>query len=105
MGSAALRTRSPSLEQTTAKPHAVVGNQAMQHLLRTGSIQTKLAVNTPGDQFEQEADRVADQVMRMTSGSAGEAPPSIQRACTSCAKEMEEPPIQRMCKECDEDLS
>jgi len=28
-------------------------------------IQTKLTINTPGDQYEQEADRVAEQVMRM----------------------------------------
>ncbi len=30
-----------------------------------GAIQTKLAINTPGDEYEQEADRVADEVMRM----------------------------------------
>ena len=29
-------------------------------------VQPKLTVNTPGDLFEQEADRVADQVMRMS---------------------------------------
>jgi hypothetical protein len=51
------------------------------------TIQPKLTVNTPGDSFEQEADRVADQVMRMPNPSA---PPSsamsggvagVQRAC------------------------
>jgi uncharacterized protein DUF4157 len=31
-------------------------------------IQHKLTVNEPGDQYEQEADRVADQVMRMPAG-------------------------------------
>ena len=38
-------------------------------------IQTKLVVNEPGDAFEQQADRVADQVMRMpeTPASAGGA--------------------------------
>src|SRR5436853_6792488 len=29
------------------------------------NVQTKLAISTPGDHYEQEADRVADQVMRM----------------------------------------
>ena len=29
-----------------------------------GAVQTKLTINEPGDQYEQEADRVADQVMR-----------------------------------------
>jgi len=28
-------------------------------------VQTKLTINQPGDRFEQEADRVADAVMRM----------------------------------------
>ena len=37
-------------------------------------LQTKLTVNKPGDAHEQEADRVADQVMRMPE-------PRLQRAC------------------------
>jgi hypothetical protein len=32
---------------------------------RLTGIQTKLGINQPGDQYEQEADRIADQVMRM----------------------------------------
>ena len=78
----------------------------MQQLLRTRSIQAKLSVNEPGDRYEQEADRVADQVMRMMSASAGcaEPPPSIQRACTSCAEEMKEQSVQRMCDECEEEV-
>jgi uncharacterized protein DUF4157 len=38
-------------------------------------IQPKLTVNQPGDQYEQEADRVADQVMRMQVGRALEPVP------------------------------
>ncbi len=41
------------------------GNQAMQRLLGAGAIQAKLTVNQPSDKHEQEADRVADAVMRM----------------------------------------
>jgi len=41
------------------------GNHHVQRLLRSGLIQARLSVSEPGDQFEQEADRVADQVMRM----------------------------------------
>jgi hypothetical protein len=41
------------------------GNQAVQRLIKSGALQTKLTVNEPGDVYEQEADRVADQVMRM----------------------------------------
>ncbi len=74
----------------------IVGNQA---ILRTISrsqqaIQTKLAVNQPGDVYEQEADRVADQVMRMT------APVAVQRQCAACAQEDK---LQRKCAECAEE--
>jgi hypothetical protein len=40
-------------------------------------IQTKLTANQPGDAFEQEADRVADQVMRLPA-------PRLQRAACAC---------------------
>ncbi len=42
-----------------------------------GTIQTKLVVGAPGDKYEQEADRVAEQVMSM---SAPASQPPIQRA-------------------------
>lgn len=38
---------------------------AIRRILRPADIQTKLTVGQPNDQYEQEADRVADQVMRM----------------------------------------
>jgi outer membrane protein OmpA-like peptidoglycan-associated protein len=43
----------------------VMGNRAVQRLVSSGLIQGKLHVNQPGDQYEQEADRVADKVMTM----------------------------------------
>ena len=58
----------------------MIGNQAVQRLMRSNArndvkktgIQTKLKVSQPGDVYEQEADRVADEVMRMsTSGQIG----------------------------------
>jgi hypothetical protein len=39
-----------------------------------GALQTKLAINQPGDAYEQEADGIADQVMRMPE-------PHLRRAC------------------------
>jgi outer membrane protein OmpA-like peptidoglycan-associated protein len=42
------------------------------------TVQTKLQVSTPGDQYEQEADIVADLVMRMPNAT-------IQRACAGCS--------------------
>jgi hypothetical protein len=52
-----------------------IGNQAVQRLLRSNArdyamktgIQTKLKVSQPGDVYEQEADKVAEQVMRTPS--------------------------------------
>lgn len=42
-----------------------VGNQAAGRLLHSGRIQSKLKINAPGDEYEQEADSVADRIMRM----------------------------------------
>ena len=41
------------------------GNQAVSRLMRSGALQAKLRIGQPGDVYEQEADRVADEVMRM----------------------------------------
>src|SRR5215471_10492097 len=54
------------------------GNLAMQNLLRSGAMQAKLTVSQPGDIYEQEADRMADQV-------TSSAPmPIIHRKCAAC---------------------
>ena len=61
------------------------------------TIQTKLAVSTPGDQYEQEADRVADQVMRMSEPQSNhdlrglsKSPGSlVQRNCALSVEEEE----------------
>ena len=42
-----------------------IGNQAVQRLIKSGALQAKLRIGQPGDVYEQEADRVADAVMRM----------------------------------------
>jgi hypothetical protein len=48
------------------------------------SLQTKLAINSPNDIEEQEADAMADKVMRMPDQTR------IQRKCDECEKEEEE---------------
>jgi hypothetical protein len=45
--------------------HKTIGNQAVQRLFESGIIRAKLKIGQPNDRYEQEADRVADQVMRM----------------------------------------
>ncbi len=52
-------------------------NPLWQQLVTRIPIQAKLAVSQPGDPYEQEADRVADRVMRMST-------PTLQRACAIC---------------------
>src|SRR2546421_927096 len=52
------------------------------HPPAAGAIQTKLAINKPGNEYEQEADRVSERVMRMSG-------PQRQRAC-ACGGECQE---------------
>jgi hypothetical protein len=67
-----------------------IGNQAVQRIMRAQEgafVQRKLTVNEPGDAFEQEADRVSEQVMRI--GEPGASPAAgvsgraagVQREC------------------------
>ncbi len=49
-----------------------IGNQAVQRLIKSGALQAKLRIGQPWDKYEQEADRVADAVMRMPE-------PGVQR--------------------------
>jgi len=44
------------------------------HCPVAGAIQTKLAISQPGDEYEQEANHVAEQIMLMSE-------PQLQRAC------------------------
>ena len=55
-----------------------MGNQAIQNALKRKMIQAKLNVSTPGDRYEQEADRVADEVMRMPVRSTTNEQPTVQ---------------------------
>ncbi|NCA84375.1 MAG: DUF4157 domain-containing protein [Clostridia bacterium] len=56
------------------------------------SVQPKLTVNEPGDKYEQEADAMADRVMRMSANErvkpvTGLIGASLQRKCTHCEEE------------------
>ena len=88
-----LMARSPRL---IASPALLTGRTAFPLL------QTKLTVNRPGDKYEQEADRVADQVMRISDSETtldrGEPSTSetasIQRACSACEEELQRQPLE-----------
>jgi hypothetical protein len=85
-----------------------IGNQAVQQLIKSRTLQTKLKIGQPGDIYEQEADRVADAVMRMPEPQeASRGSPHIQRAYPMFEKdelrrqpiEEEEEELQRQPKE------
>lgn len=50
---------------SVASLHRTVGNQTVQRLYQRGEIQASMAVSQPGDPAEREAERVADEVLRM----------------------------------------
>jgi len=64
-------------------------------------VQPKLTVNKPGDKYEQEADSMADKVMRMAEPSAGEVLTGnisdvVQRKCDACEDEdKDKTPVMR----------
>lgn len=69
-------------------PFAALGYRLGNAGLRV-RLQAKLTVSSPRDAFEQEADRVADQVMRMPdSQSVMRTPLQIQRVCDKCEEEL-----------------
>ena len=61
---------------------SAIGNQAMRRLIDSPFIQAKLEVSQPGDPFEEEADRVADTVMRMPEQSVSPQPQSVSGQIT-----------------------
>ena len=65
--------------------------------VKHSTVQPKLKIGEPNDKYEQEADRVADQVMRMPDPTEDEAlniqrkinPISIQKKCAACENELQ----------------
>lgn len=93
--------RSSSAAHPLLKLQRSIGNHAVQSLVRTSYIQTKLQISTPGDPFEQEADRVANTLMRMPEPQPEEieeneeskslqAKPLVQRAVPLAVREDDE---------------
>jgi outer membrane protein OmpA-like peptidoglycan-associated protein len=92
---------SAEVRHSASNPHLqlqqTLGNQAFGQL-----IQAKLKISQPGDTYEQEADRLADQVMRVPDATAEPlsissliSPSHLQRACAKCEEEEEKPELQR----------
>ncbi len=79
---------------------SAMGNQVVQRMTPVSRpvLQAKLTVNKPGDSYEQEADRISEQVMRMPDSAvplaSSSTPPALQRKC-ACAG------TDHLCSECE----
>lgn len=72
-----------------------IGNRAVQQLIRSGTLQAKRRIGQPGDIYEQEADRVADTVMRMqTPQPITGSDLRIQRIYPACEEEVQMQPME-----------
>jgi len=75
--------------------------------LRPAAIQTKLAISQPGDPYEQEADRIADRVMRMATPASASSSPELHNPQSGNSKLSSAPvvsrKVQRKCGECEEE--
>jgi len=104
-----------SAAQPILRLQRAVGNRAISRVLQSRTIQPKLTVRHPDDEYEREADRVADQVMRMpqptVSVAAQSASLKSQSVCAECDNNLQPKPsmtlprapiqISRMCPECE----
>jgi len=83
------------------------GNQAVSRLIRSGALQAKLKIGQPGDVYEQEADRVADEVMRMPEPGVQRQPiedEEEEQVQTKPVTEKITPLVQRQVEEDEEEL-
>lgn len=55
-----------------------IGNQAVWKLIKSGTLQAKLRIGQSGDEYEQEADRMDDQIIQITS--------NVEKKCPGCLK-------------------
>jgi len=90
-----LRPQPPAAPPLPRAPVAFSALPSAPTLMRSPA--GALKVNDPGDAFEQEADRVADRVMRMGNPEVAQRPAAanegLQRKCASCQEEEEESQI------------
>ncbi len=97
------------LPSTIHQLHRFVGNRGTSSLLRSHIIQPKLTVSQPDDKHEREADRVADQVMRMPASQSRvtthQNPATIQRVCTECEDKLQRQPAELGERESDGDAA
>jgi uncharacterized protein DUF4157 len=79
-------TRPTSAAHPMMELQRSIGNQAVQRLIRSPYIQTKLQVGTRRDRFGPETSHTAEKVMRSPAGPSGGGP-IIQRKCACDGEE------------------
>jgi len=126
----AVRSRSQPSRFGYHGPEVKAQQARIGRILRSTGAQAKLTIGQPGDRYEQEADRVADQVMAMSAPNLQRQPENEEEEetlrtkpladqITPLVQRQEEPPeeeeeaiqakswygetIQRMCAECEEE--
>jgi Domain of unknown function (DUF4157) len=85
----AMAARHPLRPTELIAMQRTLGNRAAGAMLGRQPVQGKLIVNAPGDKYEREADRIAEQVMRMP------APPRAELAEDQQQEAKVQPAIQR----------
>jgi hypothetical protein len=80
------KTNTTGFSQPSASPvngivflHQTLGNQTVQRLFKSGKIQAALKIGQPSDAYEKEADRVADQVLRMSNEAVSNRQSAVSR--------------------------
>lgn len=93
-----MRNRSQPSRFGYRSPEAKEQQTELHHILRSTGAQAKLTIGQPNDKYEQEADRVADQVVRMSDADVAQRgetetiqPMKIQRIYSECEEELAEP--------------
>jgi len=98
------REAPPARAAQIAQPQAEAPNPVWGSL--AVGAQAKLAVSAPDDPSEREAERVAQQVMRMgertTPVAVSAAPPMARRVCDACTEDVV---VQRACDACEEEAA
>jgi hypothetical protein len=84
------RTQKPNLSPSPNSPvnnilylQRTIGNRAVQRLIKSRALQAKLGISQPNDMYEQEADRIANEMMNMprsASSSPSESRVTVERS-------------------------
>ncbi|MDJ0836711.1 MAG: DUF4157 domain-containing protein [Acidobacteriota bacterium] len=90
------RKKTRTFTTATSFGAAPMGRVVIRQILEGNRLQPKLKVGAPNDAHEQEADRVADQIMRMPDKGTpqiGQGPEGVQRVCAECEDELQRQPV------------